>query len=95
MKIKITDNAIKYLEKKKEKIITIDLFVAGCCVEIGEPIIKLGTPPQDLHKYNVFYEGEYTIYFYKGADVREEGITITLNKFLGMESLEVKGINLL
>jgi hypothetical protein len=95
MRIVITDKAKKYLEKKGEKVLTIDLLIAGCCLEIAEPIAKFGPPSNDQHKFDLFEEEDYKVHFLRGIDAKDNCLTITLNKFFGIEALEVKGIKLL
>jgi hypothetical protein len=95
MRIVISDKAKKYLEKKGEKVLTIDLLIAGCCIEIAEPIAKLGPPNTDQHKFDLFEEDGYSVYFLRGIDAKDDCLTIALNKFFGVEALEVKGIKLL
>jgi len=95
MRFVITEKAKNYLEKKGEKVLTIDLLIAGCCLEIAEPIAKLGPPNNDLHKFDLLEEDGYRVYFLRGIDAKDNCLTITLNKFFGIEALEVKGIKLL
>ncbi|MBN2285202.1 MAG: hypothetical protein JXQ26_10665 [Tissierellales bacterium] len=95
MKFIFTDKAKEYLEKKGEKVLTVDLFVGGACVEISEPIAKLGPPTNIQHKFDVYESEGYTIHLFKGADIKDDTLTITLSKFFGIEALEVKGVKML
>lgn len=95
MNITLTDKAKKYLEKKNMSTVTVDLFVAGCCIEIGEPTVTIGKPKEKIEKFDKFEIDEYTIYLFKGADIKPRGLVINARKFLGMESLEVDGIKLM
>jgi len=95
MKIIITDKAKKYLERKGGKVLTIDLLIAGCCIEIAETIAKIGPPNNDQHKFEVLEIEDYTIYYLRGIDAIDDCLTVTISKFFGIEALEVKGIKLL
>lgn len=95
MKIVITDKAKKYLDKKGGKVLTIDLLIAGCCIEIAEPIAKIGLPNNDQHKFDVLEVDGYTVYFLRGIDAIDDCLTVNISKFFGVEALEVKGIKLL
>jgi hypothetical protein len=95
MNITLTDKAKKYLEKKNAKTVTIDLYVAGCCIEIGEPTVRPGEPIKNMKKFDIFEFGGYTFYLFKGADVKKKGLVINAKKFLGMESMNVSGLRLL
>lgn len=95
MNIRLTDKAKKYLEKKNMGTVTVDLFVAGCCIEIGEPTVTAGEPLEGMDKFDRFEIDGYTVYLFKGADVKNKGLVITAKKFLGMQSLEVTGLRLL
>lgn len=95
MNITLTDKAKKYLEKKNSKTITIDLYVAGCCIEIGEPMVRPGEPLEDINKFDIFESDGYKFYIFKGADIKANGLVINSKKFLGFETMEVKGLRLL
>lgn len=95
MNITLNDKAKKYLEKKNMKIVTVDLYVAGCCIEIGEPTVAAGEPVEDINKFDRFQADGYTVYLFKGADVKKNGLVINAKKFLGMESMNVSGLRLL
>ncbi|MDK2866351.1 MAG: hypothetical protein PWP51_2287 [Clostridiales bacterium] len=95
MQIEISEKARLYLDKKNAKILTVGLVIAGGCVEIGEPNAVVGEPKDDVRKYDVFNVEDYTVYFYKNPSLKSDTVTIDTHKFLGMESLAVKGLKLL
>lgn len=95
MRIVITDKAKKYLGKKGEKVFTIDLLIAGCCIEIAETIAKIGPPSNDQHKFDVLEVDGFTVYCLRGIDAIDDCLTVTISRFFGIEALEVKGIKLL
>jgi hypothetical protein len=95
MKISLTDKARSYLEKKNAQTVTIDLIVAGGCIEIGEPSVSIGEPLEGINKFDSFEIDGYTLYIFKGADIRKSGLLIDAKKFIGMESLKVTGIRLM
>ncbi|MBS7525451.1 hypothetical protein KHM83_02025 [Fusibacter paucivorans] len=95
MQIEISEKAKNYLDKKKSNILTVGLVIAGACVEIGEPNVTIGEPKDDVSKYDVFNVENYTVYFYKNPSLKTDTVTIDTSKFLGMESLSVKGLKLM
>lgn len=95
MKIVLTDKARSYLENKKANTVTIDLIIAGGCIEIGEPSVSIGQPLEGTDKFDRFEIEGYTVYLFKGADIRKSGLQIDIKKFLGMQSLNVTGIKLM
>lgn len=95
MRVVITNKAKRYLERKNEKVLTIDLLIAGCCIEIAETIAKIGPPNSDQHKFDVFEVDGYTVYFLRGIDAFDDCLTVTVSKFFGIEAMEVKGFKLL
>jgi hypothetical protein len=95
MQIEISEKAKAYLSKKNASVLTVGLVIAGACVEIGEPNVTVGEPKDEIGKYDVFNVESYTIYFYKNPSIKNETVTIDTSKFLGMESLTVKGLKLM
>ena len=92
MNLEISDKARKFLDKKSASVITVGLIIAGCCVEIGEPVISIGVPKDDPSKYDYFKVDDYEVYFFKKPSLIDGNVTIDTHKFLGMESLQVKGV---
>ena len=94
MNIKIDSKAIKHIRNKDADTITIDLLVAGACIEVGEPIVYIGMPKDDLSKYTKHRISSLDVYLYKGAEPKVKAITVTYKNFLGFKSLGVEGIKL-
>jgi len=92
MKIEISDKAKAFINKKKATTITVGLVIAGCCVEIGEPNVTVGAPQKDKDKYDFFEVEEMQVYFFKNPSLKDGKVLIDTHKFLGMESLTVKGL---
>lgn len=92
MNLEISEKAKKYLTKKSAKTVTVGLIIAGCCVEIGEPAISLGQPKDDVAKYDFFEVDGYGVYFFKNPSLVDGNVTLDTSKFLGIESLSIKGV---
>jgi len=92
MKIEISDKAKAFINKKKSSSVTVGLVIAGCCVEIGEPNVTVGEPQKDKDKYNYFEVEDFNVYFFKNPSLKDNKVIIDTQKFLGMESLTVKGL---
>lgn len=92
MILEISDKARAFLKRKKASEVTVGLIIAGCCVEVGEPNVTIGKPKDEVEKYDIFDMDDYTVYFFKNPSLKDGTVVIDTSKFIGIESLSVKGL---
>jgi|LGOV01.1.fsa_nt_gb hypothetical protein len=94
MNIILTNKAKLYLKKKNDRTVTIDLFVANSCIEIAEATVSVGKPLESIEKFNMFNSDGYSVYIFKGVNVKESGLVINAKNILGMKFLDIEGVKL-
>lgn len=93
MDIFIDDKAQEYIKLKTEDN-TIQVLMtqvgSGWCVSY-QPSVRMGKPV-DEKTFGLFKTGEFNVYVLNGVKLSENGIKITLSKFLWMKTLNVEGL---
>ena len=92
MKILIDEKAKRFLNKKNNNIITID--VKGCSSWSGvvlKPMASLGRP-LDVEKYTLENVDGIDVYIMNGIKAVNDTVTVSTMSFLFMENLVVNGI---
>ncbi|MDF2671790.1 MAG: hypothetical protein K0R09_55 [Clostridiales bacterium] len=94
MKLVVDKATIDYV-KGKGRVINIDLYTSkSCCAGITEPIVKFGDPKL-IHQFDVYFIDDIKIYVNRFIQPRDDGLTLHLNKFLGIKSISVSGVKML
>ena len=92
MKILIDEKAKRFLNKKNNNIITID--VKGCSSWSGtvfKPMASLGRP-LNVEKYTLENVDGIDVYIMNGMKAVNDTVTVSTMSFLFMENLVVNGI---
>lgn len=92
--ITLTPSALSYIEEKKASSITLEIALAGgCCgAAIRSASVRLGTPHKENTHKKVSVQG---IDVYVPLFVRDEDLTIDLDKFLVIPYLRLDGVEAL
>jgi len=94
-KIRIDDNVLSYLEKKKRKVITLTINKSGggCCPTIEVYDIDLNQP-SNIEFYNKFEIDDVTVFVNKIARVTAPILRFSLQKSLFVSSIIPSGLSL-
>ena len=66
---------------------------AGCCSMLS-PVVETRTP-SDTEQFKVIQSGGITLYLQKDLEIMPGGVTISLNKLLWVQKLDVHGLDIL
>lgn len=94
MKLVIDKPALDYI-KEKGKVINIDLITSGsCCAKLTEPKVKFGNPKL-IQKFDEYFVDDVQVYVNKFIRLKDDALTISLNKVLGIKSFYVTGVEII
>lgn len=94
--IKLDENLVKYLEKKKKNVITLTIKKngGGCCPTFESADIDL-KKPIDINNYNVFNIENIHIYVCKNAKVTAPVLKFELKKSFLLSHIVPLGLSLI
>ncbi|TDT63650.1 CC/Se motif family (seleno)protein [Fonticella tunisiensis] len=94
MKLEVDRAAIEYI-KEKGAVISVDLYTSkSCCITITEPVVTFGKP-ELTQQFNEYTIDDIKIYVSKFIHLRDDIMSIKLNKFLGIKNISVSGVKML
>ncbi|MDF2548283.1 MAG: hypothetical protein K0R93_3181 [Anaerosolibacter sp.] len=94
MEIKLDEKVKQHLQKKGEKVLTVELEASqSCCVHASIPHVVLG-PPKEAYRFDRFEVEGLEVFVYKGAVVKH-ALKLTLANYLLFKEVEVSGIQII
>ncbi|MCT4633291.1 MAG: hypothetical protein N4A76_11170 [Firmicutes bacterium] len=93
MGIKIDDKVSKYLSKKKQNSIIVDVVKSKCCVDFESSSVLLGKPKgKSISNYEEVIIDGISIYFGKDVAYKEKDLVFKLQKGIFMSEIIIKGL---